>query len=131
MQYIALSRRKAEKNSEFGRDEVFDIKLKREKIFDVMDSISTLIRNWCEGMDLVSSDTKKQTQYYAMFILLFENSQHMTYKEISQSVGGANVEKFVAKCNMIAICKTIKSAKINPIYKQLLDKYYKWLDALM
>ena len=121
LQHIKLTRR----DSEFAKDIVFS------EIDTAKESIHTLVHNWSEGMDLASADTKKPTKYQRMFELLFVDENNLTYPEIAREVGGANVEKFVHKCNLIAIGKAVKLSRENKVYTRILDDYFKWLKSFM
>jgi len=128
LHYIKTSCRKSLAESEFAGDIAFSAEDKNEEtaIRKGLEEIYILIRSWSEGMDLASADTKKPTYYTQIFELLFEDSRNMTYKQIADKIGGANVKKYVRKCNKIAIAKALKMLKDNSIYKKILDKYYKW-----
>ncbi|MCL2369837.1 MAG: hypothetical protein FWC80_01210 [Firmicutes bacterium] len=129
LHYINTNR-KSLVDSEFAEDIVFDSTKKNEEslINSALKEIHILIRNWSEGMDLASADTKKPTKYLNIFEMLFESRQKITYKEISQKVGGANIEKFVYKCNRIAIGKAMKMSKEDTIYKKIIERYYAWIN---
>ena len=113
------------KDSEFAKDVIC------EGIFEAKQEIHNLVRKWSEGMDLASTHTKKPTKYLRIFELLFEYADDLTYKEIALNVGGANIEKYVYKCNIIAIGKAVKMSKTSQVYKQILVEYYDWLETLL
>jgi len=131
MQYIACFQKKSLYYFENAEDNCFDKNYEEVDFLNAINTINEVIRNWCEGMDLISADTKRPTKYLKIFKMLYYENNKLTYKEISQKVGGANVEKFVYKCNMIAIGKAKKLSKEDEVYRHLLNKYYSWIDDLM
>jgi len=114
-------------NLEFAIDE----NLAEHLISDAMESIKKMISNWCEYTDLKSANSKKPTKFLQIFDLLFNDNRNLTYKEISEEVGGANVEKIVYNFNAVAIAKILKMRKENAVYITLLDGYYKWIGTLI
>jgi len=128
LQFIISSRRKSESDSEFAKEIACVEKYSEVTIVGAMEEIFSLVRYWSEGMDLASVDTKKPTKYFNIFELLFENKSGLTYKEVAQEVGGANIKKFVYKCNKIAIAKARKMSKNNVMYKQIIEMYFVWVN---
>jgi len=126
IEFLTTARRQSLVNRKFTAD--FGIEENSEEyiVNEALKEIYLLVRNWSEGMDLLSADTKKPTYYLDIFIMLFENKDKPTYKEISNKIGGANVKKYVKKCNRIAISKALKFGKQNIIFKKILAKYYEW-----
>jgi len=130
IEYIKIIRKRNKVSSEFAVEQVSSCVYEDLDIFEAIGIIYDLVRNWSEGMDLASRDTQRPTKYLETFELLFEDKRNLSYKEISKEIGGVNVKKFAAKCNIVAIGKALKMMKEYPVCKQILNGYYGWVSML-